>query len=249
MTEQTCRTCTYHMSGNPPACNALHTPTDGTIECADWRVKEPSASDWRRDWSSYIPGQYGRQIGDAIESQAHRLPSHLHHQWRHDPSLLPCFFRQASRFINIPHPEYWETDQLFQTWETDQLFQISEGTITAAELQLREREAFIREAQRELQLRDREAFIREAQRLQATARPIQPSPISLSELRRATEDCPPPRLPGVRWSCAVYQHQEYCPGLSFDPNAPDLSVKTLDFVTIETPNGVRWSFQGTVILD
>lgn len=233
MTEQTCRTCTYHMRGNPPACNALHTPTDGTIECADWRAKETSSSDWRRHWSSYIPGQYRRQIRDAIESQAHRLPSHLHHQWRHDSSVLPCFFRQASRFINIPHAEYWETDQLFQTWETDQLlFQISEGTITAVELQLRDRE-----------------FIREAQRLQATARSIQPSPISLSELRRATEDCPPPRLPGVRWSCAVYQHQEYCPGLSFDPNAPDLSVKTLDFVTIETPNGVRWSFQGTVILD
>ena len=28
------------MSGNPPACNALHTPTDGAIECVDWKTNE-----------------------------------------------------------------------------------------------------------------------------------------------------------------------------------------------------------------
>ena len=35
-----CQNCTYRMSGNPPVCNALHTPIAGEIDCADWKVNE-----------------------------------------------------------------------------------------------------------------------------------------------------------------------------------------------------------------
>ena len=40
---QTCQSCAYHMSGNPPACNAMHTPIAGEIDCADWKANEASA--------------------------------------------------------------------------------------------------------------------------------------------------------------------------------------------------------------
>ena len=35
-----CRNCVYHMSGNPPVCNAMHTPTYDPIECVDWEASE-----------------------------------------------------------------------------------------------------------------------------------------------------------------------------------------------------------------
>lgn len=35
-----CRNCVYHMSGDPPVCNALHTPTYDAIECVDWEASE-----------------------------------------------------------------------------------------------------------------------------------------------------------------------------------------------------------------
>jgi len=35
-----CQNCTYHMIGNPPVCNAMHTPIAGDIDCRDWEARE-----------------------------------------------------------------------------------------------------------------------------------------------------------------------------------------------------------------
>ena len=78
-----CRNCVYHMSGDPPACNALHTPIAGDVDCRDWEISSVASSaiaasqawfnsggaDWIRSIAirqSQVNQSFGYEIQESI---------------------------------------------------------------------------------------------------------------------------------------------------------------------------------------
>jgi len=74
------------MSGNPPVCNALHTPIAGDIDCADWDISSVASSaiaasqawfnsggtDWIRSIAirqSQVNQSFGYEIQESIEAR------------------------------------------------------------------------------------------------------------------------------------------------------------------------------------
>ena len=96
----------------------------------------------------------------------------------------------------------------------------------------------------ELQLRD-------AERFRAATRPTQQPSITLSQLQEAMRGCPRPR--GLRdvWRIALPGDPMpyYSININSDFPATEASFELVTVTPIETPDGLKWSFQGTVILD
>lgn len=65
-----------------------------------------------RSWADQIPRSVQNQIGDAVRSQSLLLPVNLFIEW-HQPCTMISrrWFHDASRYIAIPYPEYWQTDE------------------------------------------------------------------------------------------------------------------------------------------
>jgi hypothetical protein len=62
-------------------------------------------SDW---WSNNIPSEVQEAIGNAVRQQILSLPANLFVEW-HEPKFLERrWFQEASRWIEIPYPEYWQ---------------------------------------------------------------------------------------------------------------------------------------------
>ncbi|MEW5857367.1 MAG: hypothetical protein AB1861_08300 [Cyanobacteriota bacterium] len=76
------------------------------------------------NWSNQLPSNVIREISDAVKRQSTRLPVDLFAEWFSPPVRLPkSWFQQASKYIEIPHPEYWssgeESVELTPPEETD----------------------------------------------------------------------------------------------------------------------------------
>ena len=171
-----CRNCVYHMSGNPPVCNAMHTPTYDPIECVDW-----------------------------------------------------------------------EASETFKTYSGERLDQ---GQIPIA-LRIDRGEAmmFGYEIQESIEAR-RAAIARDTQRRadEAIARNTHP-PIALSELRTAIRGIRNPTRSGERWHVALPDEPmlSYSIGLKPLPTSP--SFRQITLTAIATSSGLKWQYQGAVIID
>lgn len=62
-------------------------------------------------WSDRIPKQISQEIGDAIRRQAPNLPVNLFAEWFSPVRLEKSWFEQASKYIDIPYPEYWASGE------------------------------------------------------------------------------------------------------------------------------------------
>lgn len=62
-------------------------------------------------WSDRIPKPISREIGDAIKRQSSRLPPNLFAEWFTPHRLEKSWFEQASKYIEIPHSEYWASGE------------------------------------------------------------------------------------------------------------------------------------------
>lgn len=54
-----------------------------------------------------MPEKIQREIGDAVRQQAINLPVSLFAEWFSPVHLEKSWFQQASKYIEIPYPEYW----------------------------------------------------------------------------------------------------------------------------------------------
>ena len=117
-TSQHCSTCTYLLKDDRGSvCNAFHTPQRGEIDCADWTraTIDDSATikGFRvRHWTDYVPLEHQHAIRSAIFRQSEQLPTLLR-----GGIFCPIWLRQASQYIKIPFPEYWDTDRLVEMAE------------------------------------------------------------------------------------------------------------------------------------
>ena len=162
MSKSICRTCSYYMGGNPPACNALHAPSIDKIDCSDWQLR----ADIRQIESSAIERLTEEQARSVIEG------------------------------------------------------------LSAIELQLRD-----------------------AERFRAATRPTQQPSIRLSEFRRLMAGIHAPRNLREGATLAVALPLDFSERIDFRDPMPEISIQYVELTPIETPDGLKWSFQGTVILD
>ena len=93
--------------------------------------------------------------------------------------------------------------------------------------------------------------IREAQRLQATTLPTQQPSIALSEFRRLTTGIHAPKNLNDRWTIPLVPQSEWNRPTTPWERYPqhDYPIEVVTLTPIETPDGLKWQFQGTVILD
>ena len=118
MTSQHCSTCAYFLkSDRGSVCNAFHTPQSGAIECADWTRatiddSAPIKGFRVRHWTDYVLLEHQHAIRSAIFQQSEQLPTLLM-----GGIFCPIWLRQASQYIKIPFPEYWDTDRLVEMAE------------------------------------------------------------------------------------------------------------------------------------
>ena len=254
-----CQNCTYHMSGNPPVCNALHTPTYDPIECVDWEASETfktysgerldqgqmtiaeiiqrGRSEQVEQWRNYLSIECLGAIEEAVRSQVDLLPDHLQHLVFHNRNLLPSFFRLASQHVTIPYPEYWENDRLVELAERE------------AMMQSQVNQSFGYEIQESIEAR-RAAIFRNTQRQEdeAIARNTH-SPITLSELRTAIRGVRNPTRSGERWHVALPDEPMLSYSIGLEPLPTSPSFRQITLTAIATPNGLKWQYQGAVIID
>ena len=102
-----------------------------------------------------------------------------------------------------------------------------------------------------LQTRDAERSQAAAERFRATTRPTHQPSIALSEFRRLTAGIHAPRDLNDRWTIPLVPQSEWN-----RPTTPwerytqhDYPIEVVTLTPIETPDGLKWQFQGTVILD
>ena len=94
----------------------------------------------------------------------------------------------------------------------------------------------------ELQLRD-------AERFRAATRPTQQPLISLSEFRRLTAGIHAPRNLREGATFAVAPPLDFSERIDLRAPMPEIPIQYVELTPIETPDGLKWLFQGTVILD
>jgi len=186
------------MSGNPPACNALHVPSiEGEIDCADWKLSEAIAGGLTPD------GLHLRERLDQgqvpIAEIIQRRRSEQVERWREA-------FERGDPFGDLPEITHDPRGNL---------------------------------------------RIRDGERFRAATRPTQQPSITLSQLQEAMRGCPRPR--GLRdvWRIALPGDPMpyYSININSDFPATEASFELVTVTPIETPDGLKWSFQGTVILD
>ena len=177
-----CRNCVYHMSGDPPACNALHTPIAGDVDCRDWEISSVASSAIAASQAWFNSGG-----ADWIRSIA---------------------IRQS---------------QVNQSFGYE--IQESIGARNAA-------------IARDTQRRTDEAIARSTH-----------YPIALSELRTATRGIRNPTSSGERWHVALPDKPMLSYSIGLEPLTTSPSFRQITLTTIATPNGLRWQYQGAVIID
>ncbi|MFN6460841.1 MAG: hypothetical protein RMZ41_003210 [Nostoc sp. DedVER02] len=60
------------------------------------------------EWNKPIPLPIQEEIGIAVRNQLFNLPVNLFLEW-HEPKYIDRrWFIDASKHIDIPHPEYWQ---------------------------------------------------------------------------------------------------------------------------------------------
>ena len=222
------------MSGDPPVCNALHTPTYDAIDCVDWEASETfktysgerldqgqmtiaeiiqrGRSEQVEQWRNYLSIECLGAIEEAVRSQVDLLPDHLQHLVFHNRNLLPSFFRLASQYVTIPYPEYWENDRLVELAEREAMGQSQVN------------QSFGYEIQESIEARNA-AIARDTQRRTDEA-------IALSELQAICDRDPNPIGEGQKFY-ALRQS----------------TGRLIEFIAIATPNGLKWQYQGAVIID
>jgi len=232
-----CQNCTYRMSGNPPVCNALHTPIAGEIDCADWQTNEASAGGLTPD------GLYLRERLDQgqvpIAEINRRRRSEQVERWREafergDPfGDLPEITHDPRGNLRIDRSEVMAIADS-QTWldsgGADWIRSIAIRTLAGDEAECVDRqadEAIARDAQRRA---DENESLREYYRIDRSSPAIAPS-LTLTTLYRLIRSLPTPTELGHR-------HQVH-----------SMRSETVDFVTIATLSGLKWQYQGAVIID
>jgi|GEM_PF-2243735 len=170
---QTCQNCTYHLSGDPPACNALHTPIAGDINCRDWGARE------KINRGVFCSQPLGYNLQSSVKARRAAIARDTQRQA--DEEIAPIAF----------------------TFRVD---------------------------------RDRDSY--------------QSSPaIALSELRTAIRGIRNPTRSGERWHVALPDEPmlSYSIGLKPLPTSP--SFRQITLTAIATSSGLKWQYQGAVIID
>ena len=231
------------MSGDPPVCNALHTPTYDAIDCVDWEASETfktysgerldqgqmtiaeiiqrGRSEQVEQWRNYLSIECLGAIEEAVRSQVDLLPDHLQHLVFHNRNLLPSFFRLASQYVTIPYPEYWENDRLVELAEREAMGQSQVN------------QSFGYEIQESIEARNA-AIARDTQRRADEA-------IALSELQTICSCYPNPLHRGQHLSAFRTTSERDRFGATI--------VEPITFTAIATPSGLKWQYQGAVIID
>lgn len=58
-------------------------------------------------FSETLPKQVEQEMGDAVRKQLFQLSSNLLIEWESPIYLEKEWWQRASKFIDIPHSEYW----------------------------------------------------------------------------------------------------------------------------------------------
>lgn len=188
------------MSGDPPVCNALHTPTYDAIDCVDWE-----ASETFKTYSGERLDQGQIPIAEIIQ----RGRSDQVERWR----------------------EAFERGDPFRDLRQSQVNQ-SLGYEIQESIEARNA-AIARDTQRRA---DENESLREHYRI------AQSSPaIALSELQTICSCYPNPLHRG--------QHLSAFRTTSERDRFGATVVEPIKFTAIATPNGLKWQYQGAVIID
>jgi len=238
-----CQNCTYHISGNPPACNALHTPIAGDIDCRDWQTNEAIAEGLTPD------GLYLRERLDQgqvpIAEIIQRQRSEQVERWREafergDPfGDLPEITHDPRGNLRIDRSEVMAIADS-QTWldsgGADWIRSIAIRTLAGDEAECVDRqadEAIARDTQRRA---DENESLREYYRIDRSS-----PAIALSELQTICSCYSNPLHRGQHLSAFRTTSERDRFGATI--------VEPITFTAIATPNGLKWQYQGAVIID